>query len=66
MNEIIVALLALCGTCIGSLGGIIAANKLVVFRLEQLEKKVDKHNSLVERMGIVETKVETLEQEVFK
>ena len=65
-TEIIIALLSLCGTCIGSLAGIMAANKLVMFRLEQLEKKVDKHNTLVERMGIAETKIENIEQEVFK
>ena len=41
-DTIIVALLSLAGTLIGSLFGIIAANKLVVYRIEQLEKKVEK------------------------
>ena len=41
-TEIIVALLSLLGTAIGSLAGIMAANKLVVYRIEQLEKKVEK------------------------
>ena len=30
---------------------------LVSYRLEQLEKKVDKHNNLVERMTVLETEV---------
>lgn len=52
--EITVALLSLCGTAAGSLGGILAANRLTNYRIEQLEKKVDKHNGLVERMVAVE------------
>lgn len=49
-TEIAVAILSLCGTGIGSLGGIIAANKLTTYRIDQLEKKVDKHNNLIERV----------------
>ena len=56
-NEIIVALLALGGTLVGSFSGILVANKLVNYRLQQLEKKVDKHNCLVERMTLVEEKI---------
>ncbi len=56
-NEIIVALLALGGTLVGSFSGILVANKLVNYRLQQLEKKVDKHNCLVERMTLAEEKI---------
>lgn len=52
--EIIVALIAFVGTAVGSLGGILAANKLVNFRLKALEDKVNKHNNLIERMYVVE------------
>ena len=38
-----IALLSLVGTIIGSFAGILVANKLVNYRLEQLEKKVDKY-----------------------
>lgn len=55
MNEaIIVGLLALAGTLGGSWMGVRQANKLVCFRIERLEEKVDKHNHLVERMVAVE------------
>lgn len=47
-------LLSLAGTLAGSLLGILATNRLTVYRLSQLEKKVEKHNSLSERMTIVE------------
>ena len=53
-STIFVALLSFAGTLIGTIGGIIATNKLVTYRLEQLEKKVDLHNNAVERLFIVE------------
>lgn len=49
-NEVIVALIAMVGTALGTFGGIITANKLTNYRIEQLEKKVDKHNSVIERV----------------
>ena len=65
MSEtIIVAILSLVGTLIGSVLGILAANKLTNYRLEQLEKKVEKHNNLVERMYNLETKVAVDEEEI--
>ncbi|MBR6872886.1 MAG: hypothetical protein IKN17_05195 [Ruminococcus sp.] len=49
-TEIIIAVLSLIGTFIGSYSGI----RLMSYRIEQLEKKVEKHNNLVERMYRVE------------
>lgn len=56
-NEIIVAFMALMGSAIGTVGGIMASSKLTNHRLEQLEKKVDKHNSVIERTFILEEKM---------
>lgn len=52
--EIAVAVLSLTGTLLGSLAGILTANKLTMYRLEQLEKQVAKHNSVVERVALLE------------
>ena len=52
--EIIVACLSLAGTLIGSIVGILTSNKLVTYRIEQLEKTVNKHNSIVERVVLLE------------
>ena len=49
-----VAVLSLVGTLIGTLGGILASNRLTNYRIEQLEKKVDKHNSVIERTYKIE------------
>ena len=38
-------------------------NKLIMYRLEQLEKKMDKHNNVIERVTILETKVQELEND---
>lgn len=48
-SELLVALISLAGTALGTLGGILAANRLTNYRIEQLEKKVQAHNNIVER-----------------
>ena len=62
--DIIIGVLAL----IGTLGGAYFANKkttaLVVYRLEQLEKKVDLHNRVIERTFKLEERAEVLEERV--
>ncbi|MGI5900463.1 MAG: hypothetical protein ACOX8S_11195 [Christensenellales bacterium] len=56
-DVIVVALFSFAGTIIGSVSGILTSNRLVNYRIEQLEKKMDKHNSLIERMTKVETRL---------
>lgn len=63
-TTIIVAMISLLGTLGGSLGGIIVSNKLSVYRIEQLEKKVDKHNSVVERTFKLEGRMEEAEHDI--
>lgn len=53
-SAIIIAILSLCGTCFGSIAGIMTANKLTNYRIDELEKKVDKHNNVIERVIILE------------
>ena len=49
MESIIVSLIGLAGSAIGSILGVIASARLTSYRLEQLEKKVQAHNNLIER-----------------
>ena len=63
-SAIIVGVLALAGTLMGS---IITNNKtqaLVIYRLQQLEDKVNKHNNLVERMYKMEEKQMVMEEQI--
>ena len=51
MNDtIIVSVISLVGTLGGTLGGILVSNKLTNYRIEQLEKKVEMHNKVVEHV----------------
>lgn len=63
-SEVIVGLLSLAGTLIGSVAGIMASNKLTVYRIEQLEKKVDKHNNLIERTYKLEENQSVMEEQI--
>lgn len=63
MSEtVIVAILSLIGTLVGTLGGILVANRLTNYRIEQLEKKVEKHNGVMERTFKLEEKEKALEK----
>lgn len=59
-DSIIVGLLSLLGTCVGSWGGL----RLMSYRIEQLEKKVDKHNNFAERMPVVEEQIKVINHRI--
>lgn len=65
MNEaVIVALLGFAGTLLGSLLGVLAAQKLTQYRLSQLEEKVNKHNNLIERTFRLEGRMDEAEHDI--
>lgn len=65
MNEtVIVAVIGCLGSVLGSLLGIAATSKLTQYRLGQLEEKVNKHNSIVERTYTLEGRVTEMEHDV--
>ena len=65
MNEtVIVALLSLVGTLGGSLAGILTANKLTNYRIQQLEAKVEKHNQVIERVYNLEKHDAVMDEEI--
>ncbi len=63
-DNVIVAVLSLIGTLGGTLGGILATSRLSNYRIEQLEKKVEKHNSLIERTFRLEETNSVLEEKI--
>lgn len=63
-DVVIVGLLSLIGTLGGTFGGILTANKLTNYRIEQLEKKVEKHNSVIERVYQLEKHEAVIEEEI--
>lgn len=62
-ETIVVAIISLIGTLMGSYLSQRKSSALIAYRLEQLEKKVDKHNNLVERMYKVEERLSIQEKE---
>ena len=56
-SEVLVALLALIGTLSGTFAGIITSSKLTTYRIQQLEKKVDKHNNFAEKIPVLNEKI---------
>ena len=75
--EVITAAISLVGTLVGTLGGIALSSNLTNYRIEQLEKKVEKHNNLItrtykleqdfavmnERVRVANHRIEDLERE---
>lgn len=59
-DTIVVGLLSLLGTCLGSWGGL----KLMSYRIEQLEKKVEKHNNFAERLPVVEEQIKVINHRI--
>lgn len=69
MSEIIVAVITVIGVIISNYFSNNSTRKLIVYRIDQLEHKVNKHNNLIDRMykledreNIIETKLERLEK----
>ena len=63
-TEVVVALVGLAGNSLGSLAGVVASAKLTAYRLEQLEKKVDKHNTVIERTYKLEETQAVMEEQI--
>lgn len=65
MSEgIIVAIIGVIGTFAGSFFTNRKSMALIIYRLEQLEEKVNKHNNLIDRMYKAETNIEVIQEEV--
>lgn len=65
MSEVvIIALISFAGTLIGTLGGIVASGKLTAYKIQELEKKVEKHNKVIERVYNLEKHEAIIEEEI--
>lgn len=65
MSEtLIVAALSFVGTLVGTFGGILTGTKLTNYRIEQLEKRVEKHNNVIERVYNLEKNEAVINEEI--
>ena len=63
-SDVIVSLITLLGSALGTFGGILINTKLTNYRIEQLEKKQDKHNSVIERVYKIEQRNAVADEEI--
>lgn len=63
-ETVVVALLSLFGTVTGTFGGILVSSKLTNYRIEQLEKKVEKHNGVIDRTYKLEEKEAVVSEQI--
>ena len=64
LTSIAVAGMSLVGTLAGTFGGILVSNRLTNYRIEQLEKKVAAHNSVVERTYKLEGQMTEVQHDI--
>ena len=61
-DPIVVALIGLAGSGIGSLIGVMTSSRLTQYRIEQLEKRVSAHNNLIERTYRLEKRADLTDE----
>ena len=64
MTQIVTALISVLGRVIGTFAGVLTGSKLIAYRVEQLEKKVELHNNAVERLYKVERALDVYEEKM--
>lgn len=62
--DVLVSLVSILGSALGTFAGIMLNSRLVDYRIEQLEKKVDKHNQVVDRVYKLERRDAVVEEEI--
>ena len=63
-DAVIVAIIGLAGSGAGAVGGILISSKLTQYRLEQLERKVEVHNGIIDRVYKLEQHNEVQDEKI--
>lgn len=70
---VIASMVSLVGTLVGTFSGIYASSKLTIYRIEQLEKKVDRFSSIEEKLfelekhnAVQDERTETIAENIRK
>lgn len=65
-STIWVAIISFIGTLLGTAGGILASSKLVNYRLEQLERKVESLGTMTAKIPVMEEKIKNINRRIAK
>lgn len=63
-TEVVTALIGLAGSGAGAFVGVLINTKLTTYRLEQLERKVDKHNGVIEKTFRLEEQMKVVNHRI--
>lgn len=64
LTEIVVAIIALFGTMLGTFGGILTSSKLTNYRIQQLENKVEKHNNFAVKIPVMQNDIDDCKRRI--
>ena len=64
LPELISAIISILGTLGGAFLGVVTSARLTAYRIEQLEKKVDKHNSFAEVIPVIQSQISNIYHEI--
>lgn len=65
MSEaIVVAILSLVGTAIGSVVSVLTANRLTNYKIDALQRQVEKHNQVIERTFKLEEHSAVIDEQI--
>lgn len=63
-TEIVTSLVGMAGSFLATLAGILLNARLTNYRLDQLEKKVDKHNNVIDRVYALEKHTAVIDEDI--
>lgn len=63
-NDVLVAIISFAGTAVGSIVAVVTANSLTNFKIEELKKQVEKHNTIVDRVYKLEAADQVRTEEI--
>lgn len=63
-EQLLTAIIGCGGSLVGAFVGAISSSRLTNYRIEQLEKKVDKHNNVIERVFKLEERAEVQDEKI--
>ena len=65
-NEFFSGILSLLASLVGTFGGIITSTKLTNYQINELKKRVDKHNNVIERTYKLEEHSKYLDERIAR
>lgn len=63
-SEVLVAIISFAGTAVGSIVAVVTANSLTNYKIEELRKQVEKHNTIIDRVYRLEAEDKVKNEEI--